>query len=1365
MNRPLQSKALEANLAQTRAEEIPLPAEHEAFIALSKSHFGIHQKTREFFLEYHHPFSNRQFAIERWREILLRDFWFYSALPECEKAFSTLLEIGRKFADEPLDAHLQETIVETLLEFIGNQSEEQTIRKPLILQALEILEQWMTKREAACIRVSRHFKAHLPKTAALTELSPKALALTKTAMEKSIRFWESTTDVEIWFEKHTALFGGEWTPIAAALGKPYFAELHRALAQAADWPQIGQIPSFDEIAAHFRQAAERFEAPLEKIYFLVHLLDLPGMSRLKDNLLWDINRLLRNIHKDVSGERMIAFAGNLMDLFAGLRSQLPGEVLDCLLTLGKELIDTEDRAITDFYVRRLIDFGFTGPGEIRITPEWQIEVDPNHVKHIRIWLELFEYDPQAMKDLLPALVVNLRLGGIFISDTDLFQKDVTKLLNAEIEPVYKIVKDLARLFPVYFTEIGAEGELRDVTTAIDELSRRRDRLIHFLRKQTHTESNNTHVELTRRILRFWFDGDIEPLRKLVPPDVLESIDLKGDLFVPVHEIVQGMCRQAACTPEELLEMPEDRIETLLAEASASSGTDKERVRLLLRSYALLREKYSFEARDVIPFLRKSRIVTESEIESLNGALSKGDEVTALREIYRLMDRLKSIILSPEPSEGWENIYYKRHVAAGIPSMYGEYREPKFEALGMTFRLEKAASQLMQRIVQDINLDYITIKTLRRVSEALGLFREGLVMDGIRDEGFDANLKMLESSFSSASLSLDQYTNILEFLEQSVKGIIERYYLHLYDPPLRAIVPHLLSGAYPIPEAELKEVLHKTSESFLREVISSAFLIQLLDNFLSETVRAIRSMGDHLPREFIREVMTYDPDLIISPLCKRTPWMDNPIFLGAKAFFLKELHAADFPVPPGFVLTTEVFRHRNAIVRHPRINEEIEGFIRLHLTMLEQAAGRKFGDPADPLLLSVRAGTAISMPGAMATFLNVGINDAIAERWGRISGRERTAWDCYRRFLQSWGISRGINRDLFDEVTRQFESRYGAAIGPAFPAEGMKAIAREYMNILEAHSVRVESDPFRQLRRAILEVMDSWDSERARIYREHLQIADEWGTAVIVQKMVLGNLSDRSGTGVIFTHDPTEMTGELRITGDFGVGGQGEDIVSGCIHTLPITEAQRQKYQYDSELSLETAFPEIYRRLLEITEQLVKRLGLGPQEIEFTFESERPEDLYILQTRRQDVRKRSKRSVFGVPRERMELVGRGIGVGGGALSGVLAFDMADLKAFAAKYPNEPRILVRPDTVPDDIGMVFNCEGLITGKGGATSHAAVTAARLGKVCVVGCKGLQINESAKVCTINGTVFKAGDPVSIEGHLGDVYKGRYPIEIMEIG
>jgi pyruvate,orthophosphate dikinase len=197
--------------------------------------------------------------------------------------------------------------------------------------------------------------------------------------------------------------------------------------------------------------------------------------------------------------------------------------------------------------------------------------------------------------------------------------------------------------------------------------------------------------------------------------------------------------------------------------------------------------------------------------------------------------------------------------------------------------------------------------------------------------------------------------------------------------------------------------------------------------------------------------------------------------------------------------------------------------------------------------------------------------------------------------------------------------------------------------------------------------------------------------------------------------------------------------------------------------MESCFPHVYNQLLETASQLVNRYDLGPQEIEFTFES--PEDLYILQARRQEIKKQDKRMVFAVPFENMELVGRGIGIGGGALCGIMAFDMEDLRLYKEEFPSEQCILIRPDTVPDDISMVFNCDGLLTGKGGATSHAAVTAARLGKVCVVGCKDLLVNEKEKTCSINGITFNSGDKISLEGYLGNIYRGHYPTQYVEIG
>ncbi len=1364
MEEALSSKALEANLAETRAEDIIIPPEHQRFIDLSSSHRGTNQRTREFILEYHHPYSNRRFVVERWREILLQDFWFYDSLEEAQSAFKLLIDISRSLFPLATEDDLKGTIIQTLLEFIGILSRQEKVREPVIREALDAIQNCMSINEPVVMRNSRYFKIHLQEAARFPRFDEEVFAITRVVLAKSIDFWESTAKTEVWFAAKKELFARDYDEVIASIGRPYFSGLREELNRATGWDDLIDIPSFDDIASHFHEAADRFDSALERIFFIVFLLNLPGMNYLKDSLLLDINRLLGNVHQKLNPEEVRTFSDNLFALFHDLKSEHTSTVLDCLMTLGKEVIDTGDQGIIDAFTDSLVQFGFVTPGEIHVDADWQVRASVNHVKNIRVWMELIEHAPAKMGSLIAALIVNLRLGGIFIADTDLFQRDITRLLNSDIAPVYKQAKELARIFPVYFNEIGAEGELRDITTRIDELSHRRDRLIHFLRKQTHTESNATHLEMTRKIIRLWYEGSKEPVMDLLPVDVLDAIDLEGEWFLPVHGIINDLCERMTCDPERLFDVDSNVLELYLASLSDYKESDKDRVRYLIRIHDLLCEKYSFEMNNIASALRKGRILKEEKIEQLAAFMAANDREGALKQVYLLMRDLRQVILNPEYSESTESIYYKRHVAAGIPSIYGQYNEPKFEALGLNFRLENLASRLIEQIISDINLNYITTRNLSRIYNALALFREGMEIDGISHERFNTNLKMLESSFTSSSCSLEQYTNIFEFLERNVKEIIDNYFLSVYDRPLRVITPQHIPDKHPLSEVEIKQILHRRSEEFYREVLSSTFLIQTLDNFIAATLTALRNTSDSLPAETIRDMMTYDPELIISSLIKPTPNLDNQIFLGAKAFFLKAMYAAGFPVPEGFVLTTELFRHRQIIMKHPHISEELERFIWQQIAELEQVTGHEFGSTRNPLLLSVRSGAANSMPGAMTTLLNVGINDEIAEGLSRQPGLGRTAWDCYRRFLQSWGMACGIKRAPFDRINEHAELKHHIRKNTDFTREQMKEVVLEYKKVLQENGVSFNDDPFSQLRRAIMIVMDSWYSDRAKVYRKHLQIADDWGTAVIIQEMVLGNINERSGTGVLLTHDPSAKKPGINPYGDFRICSQGEDVVTGWLHTLPITEKQRVKYEYDMDISLESFSPQIYRRLIDVASQLVEKYDLGPQEIEFTFEGDKPENLYILQARRQEVQKRDKRSVFATPFDQMELAGRGIGIGGGALSGLIAFDMEDLQNLKERFPNQYRILVRPDTVPDDIGMVFDCDGLLTCKGGATSHAAVTAVRLGKVCVVGCKDLLVNDANKTCTIKGVAFTSGDEISIDGYLGNIYKGNYPLEYVDI-
>lgn len=1350
------SKALEANLKNTKDTDIEIPEEQQWFLGISESKWGIHKRTEEFITELNHKFANHQYVIETLHNISLTDLWFYNSLEESERALTVLVNIFKKIMISDLSEDQRELLIKTLIKFMERLVSLEVFPHSVIWQCMDLIKSDMHKHQNLYLLNSGYFKTYFNKIAQFPEYRASLSEMTAELLEKCIDYWESISDLEAWLGEKNLMFHSLKPDRLLEIEKPFFDRLRGELKQASDWDDLCKLMFFNDISNYFRSFTDQFGTSLEKIYYLHFLLHLPGMANLRDHLMYDMNRYLRNVLEELDENDITVFLNTIMLLFEELKTKHGGTVLDCILTLGKELINTKNELIISHFVKYLIRMGFNHPGQLTVNADWQIKVNANHVKNIKVWLELIEYSPYEMRELLEALIVNLKLGGIFISDTDLFQREVTKLLNSDITPVYREMKQLARIFPVYFREIGAEGRLREYTTAVDEISRRQDRLIHFLRKQIHTESNNTHIALTKKIAGYWLDGDTSKLMEFVPEDVYRWLDVTSEWYGDAHRIISELCSTSGMSLNRLFSLDIEKLKPLLATVPDENGRDKKRVFYLFQIHSLLLEKYSLESEDIVTMLKSYRFFTNGELEELKELLRKSNTKAALRTIYGYMSRLKEVISDPRESIALEDIYYKRHIAIGIPSMYGQYMEPKFEALGLMFRLEKTASKLMVKLLHSINLEYITVKTFRRIYDVLELFKEGLALDGIYNQGLNSNIDMFQYSLSSPSFSLDQYINLFQFMAQDIKQIISEYFIDLYERPLKDIIPQLLFKDQTLSAPEAKQYLQMESEKFLRENLSSAFLVQDLDNFITNIINTLQGMVKSYSDEFIKNVMTYDPDLILSPLNKETLEMDNPVFLGAKAYFLKKLISHGFQVPPGFVLTTEVFRHKDTVIINPHMNQELNHNIRSAISEIEKLTGQKYGNPGNPLLFSVRSGSSLSLPGAMKTFLNVGMNDEIAEAFSKRRGYEWTAWDCYRRFFQSWGMFYGIERDIFDQIMHERKADYGLELKIQFSPQQMKETCYAYEKALEDRGIHIEKEPFLQLRQAILSVIDSWSAKSAVSYRNHMQIADEWGTAVIVQKMILGNLSASSGTGVVFTNSPFNEKSGINLYGDFALCGQGEDVVSGLVNTLPITEKQRRLYSSDAKLSLESAFPEIYERLLSIARQLIEKHGYVHQEIEFTFENSHPDSLYILQTRNQNLKKKNSTGIFVSPPEKMKLIGSGIGIGGGALSGVIAFDMDDIEKIQAQNPKDKIILLRPDTVPDDIPLIFNCDGLITAKGGATSHAAVTAASLGKVCIVSCKSLKVNDLEKKCIFNGTEsFRSGDWISIDGNLGSIYEG----------
>ncbi|MBW7846634.1 MAG: hypothetical protein H3C41_00945 [Bacteroidales bacterium] len=1364
MNQEFVSKALEANLAETRYRDIYIPEEHQSFIRLAEGYFGIRKRANDCITEYHHPLSNRRFVVEELREIFITDLWFYTRDEIPADALSVPLQMFSKLLAEKLNTELVTMSVRTILEFVSLVAANKPHHQGLIPQALEILEQNLDANYHAYLLSTKYFARYLDKVSDLPSAADISRRLSAKVFNGCYSFWEQSSEIDAWLRQNPQLTEYEATALQNHLGKPYFDGLRQQLAVASKKPAFPSgLPVYEDIAERFAASVEMIPQFISKFQFVFFLLHLQGMEVISERLIWSLDRMIRQTVDELEPSELYEFINLIFKLAEEMKQSHTSAVLDFLLTFGLKIIDvdkTEQKELVNHFEKSLIAFGFITPGTVFVDEDWQLSVNANHIKNIRVWLQLIESSHSGMEKLLSALIVNLRLGGIFISDTDLFQREITKVLNSNIGPYYKKVKQLTRIFPVYFNEIGAEGEIRKVTTTMDEISGRQDKLVHFLRKQVHTESNNTLIGLTFKIFKFWHDGDLEKLKPALPDNVYSSINLESEWFAPIHGMVNELCSLNQSDPEGLLMLSQKEFDQLLNRLKISNQRDMERLHDIHSLYAHLREKYSFESVNIIQLLQRYPFIAEKEIEQLRKALDANDYKRSLRLIYAFMAKLRTIIFNPEESEGWENIYHKRHIAIGIPSMYGVYRENKFEALGLTFRLEKVATRLMEKVVGNINLDYISATTLEEIYQILDYFREGLELDGITNQGFNSNLQMLRYSLTSRSFSFDQYINIFQFIAQDIRRIIIKHFLKSYEYPLKVVVPQLFDPENRLSEKEQNQLLARKSEEFHRDVIAEAFLVQPLDNFISRILFSLGNMADKLDPSLINDIMTYNKEMVISPFDEQTPKMDNQVFLGSKAYHLKNLYLKGFPVPPGFVITSEVFRRNNTIMALKELRKELHELVRWHIGRLERLTGRKFGDPNNPLLFSVRSGTAISMPGAMDTILNVGLNEKIVEYYAAKSEHCWGVWDSYRRLLQSWGMAHGIERDVFDQVMSHFKEKHRIGIKADFQAVNMREIALAYRDVLVKNQVDLEQDLFMQLITTINIVFDSWSSERAYVYRKHLQISDNWGTAVIVQQMIFGNLNENSGTGVVFTQNPKRERPGVHLYGDFNIKSQGEDIVAGLVKPLPVSETQRRQSGLEGH-SLQTLYPSIYKKLYDIAADLTENHGYSPQEIEFTFESDKPEALYILQTRDQELVIGQEGTVFVKPPDQMKLLGRGIGIGGGAMNGLVAFDEDDIEALRNNHPEANIILIRPDTVPDDIGMIFACNGLLTARGGATSHAAVTAVKLGKTCVVNCTKMMVNELKKYCELEGARLVTGDQIAIDGTLGNIYQGHYPIEM----
>ena len=1097
------------------------------------------------------------------------------------------------------------------------------------------------------------------------------------------------------------------------------------------------------------------------------MMNVAGLALIHEETLRDINQTLTWIIVNENYRNIQQLIRKTFSILKERSQSYPATALTCVLNMGRGVYKTDDIDLVNFFIDALIDFGFQAPAVQGVDDEWRIRSNSAHLLNIRTWLELIKLNPKRSTRLLSALIIHLSLCGVLIRDIDLFPRDMTGLLNSPVTPVYHLVKQFARLCPVFFNDIGAEGRLRDVSTRIDELSQRRDVLVHFLRKQSHVESSNQIIPFMEATFEFWKTQNKEGLTPFVPPAIFEQIDSRGIYVKGLHRVMQRLVKKGVRVPDDLLTLRPEALSSLLGFVPGVSTADMERFNLAVEFYKLLHQKYRLDIVELENYVAQLRPEVLPELSRLKSALAETDSTRRLTLILDYLGALKSVIASEASYEIREDIYQKRHITIDIPSMYGSYHEMKFDCLGLTLRLEAIVNVLFESLIRNIDLSLITKATFAQIHQALLLFDQALRLDGIRSAEFERQLEFLSDSLVVKGFTLTQYLDIFKGFAQAVQNIIKDHFNNLHGANLNRILPPLptdriLPKYLPREPLEDRERLnHRMAEIFFRDQISGSLGLQQLDLFLGRILNTLFQQSYKLPKEKLQKLLLYDPHISLVSIDSTCLREIGVIHLGTKGFNLVKLYSLGFRVPPGFIVTTEVFRCREVIESYEPARRNFHEQITHHLKRLEQTTARTLGDPTNPLLLSVRSGASISQPGMMDTLLDVGNNLEITAGVAARTGNAWFAWDNYRRFLQNYGMAHDLTRDDFDAVIDEFKRRLGIPLKRHFSGDQMREVALAYRRLIEEAGVEVIDSPFEQLLLAIRRVLASWESPKALAYRRIMGISDDWGTAIAIQAMVYGNLSLEAGTGVIFTHNPRWAGDVLKLWGDFTTANQGEDVVSGLVNTMPISLFQQEIEMRETDVTLETHFPEIYQELKRWAHALIDDHGWSPQEIEFTFESPSLADLYMLQTRDMAIRENPKvlKFDFKTPPQH-HLLGHGIGVSGGAMSGRLVFSLEEIEVWRVREPTARLILARTDTVPDDIREIHAADGLLTARGGLTSHAAVVAHRLGKTCVVGCGNLTCDEREKTCTFPAAVLRSGDPISIDGQEGSVYRGVFNVK-----
>ncbi|MEJ2643016.1 MAG: pyruvate, phosphate dikinase, partial [Desulfosarcinaceae bacterium] len=741
----IKSQALEVNIADHHVD-VDIDERYRPLQTVMSQYYGLMEGVSVFLKELSHPYKNWQFIVAEARTYALDYFHLARVHEEGVAAVEILAGVFLKAieADTPrrLKAEAADNLLLYLLKIIKEVGSDQTAFITLLEELFERLTTYpddafflFVKSYYQIKRLAAVFLERIVSTSGdrrgdcrgdcngNRKGDCRALyRLTHRYLETTYRYWEGEGDP-------FALFLEEIDAVdKAAATQTYFGPIELATIRRLR-DQLRQIdstrtedcrsaatellalPVYGDFVETYRRIPQQLlkAAPDQgignrwKIIFLFQIMNIKGLSQIHEEALRDINRTVSWLIDNASHRYIRDLIDKTCSILSKRTSKYPVTTLTCILNMGKGVYRTDEIDLVNFFIDRVIQLGFQTPMVGGVDDDWQVRVNAAHLKNIRTWMELIELNPKFSIRLISNLIIHLSISGVFIKDTDLFPRDITRLLNSDIGRVYNQAKQLCRLFPVYFNDIGAEGRLRDISTRIDEISHRRDPLIHFLRKQSHVESSNRILAFMEAALHFWTTLDKKPLRPYLPPSIYARIEPQGRFVDGVHALMAAFAEAGVTLPADLLGLDPADIRARLEAVPGTSAEDRERVDLLIQFYQLLNQKYNLDFLQIQRHMDQLRSEALPDLEKLSRALKHPKLKTRLFRLLEYLDLLKAVILSPDQYAIKEDIYKKRHFTVDIPSMYGSYHEMKFDALGLTFRIEALVNVLFEQLIEDIDL--------------------------------------------------------------------------------------------------------------------------------------------------------------------------------------------------------------------------------------------------------------------------------------------------------------------------------------------------------------------------------------------------------------------------------------------------------------------------------------------------------------------------------------------------------------------------------------------------------------------------------------------------------------------------------------